>query len=293
MITNVKEIKILNLTILECMKNSKTTVNNSEAIIKKMNENKFGIYSSGFIDVVYDVKINAYIFNTVVLPKYNLLDLSFLFVDTLLFNTLLNDNYSKDIISKIEPFMPEGPYGYLDGDFKVFVEPNDIVIDAGAYIGDFSAYAASKGATCYAFEPVSEAYEILKNTNEMNTHKFIPVKYGLGDTVCNIPISINGSSSSILSNKVVGKTEIIKITTLDEFVVRNNIDRIDFIKADIEGAERDMLIGAKNVLKKFAPKLAICTYHLPDDPEVLKKIILEANPKYRIVLLWKKLYACI
>jgi hypothetical protein len=71
------------------------------------------------------------------------------------------------------------------------------------------------------------------------------------------------------------------------------LERVDFIKADIEGAEREMLKGAAHVLKTFAPKLAICTYHLPDDPEVLEQIIKEANPNYKIVHLRHKLFATV
>jgi hypothetical protein len=97
----------------------------------------------------------------------------------------------------------------------------------------------------------------------------------------------------ILSEKPVGeeKKSTIEVTTIDVFVEENNLTRVDFIKADIEGYERYMLEGAKETLKKFAPKLAICTYHLPDDPEVLAKIIKDANPNYNIVQKRKKLYA--
>ena len=87
------------------------------------------------------------------------------------------------------------------------------------------------------------------------------------------------------------KQYTVPAITLDAFVERNNIEHVDFIKADIEGAERNMLRGATRILKEFAPKLSICTYHLPDDPQVLREIILNANPKYRIVEKIKKMYA--
>jgi hypothetical protein len=69
------------------------------------------------------------------------------------------------------------------------------------------------------------------------------------------------------------------------------LSQVDFIKSDIEGYERNLLLGAKNTLKKFAPKLAICTYHLPDDPQVLESIIKDANPDYKVVHLRHKLFA--
>ena len=52
-----------------------------------------------------------------------------------------------------------------------------------------------------------------------------------------------------------------------------------------------MLMGAKQVLKEFAPKIAICKYHLPDDPQILRELILDGNPNYVIEERWKKIYA--
>ncbi|GMO24453.1 MAG: hypothetical protein Ta2B_03830 [Termitinemataceae bacterium] len=302
MTSNLRAIKTLSLLIIEYMKNSDSIY--YEKVFNFLQKNKYGVFSDKFIEIFFDEKLNAYNFNNVLIPKISKnVDIIVLFLDCLLNHTLFNENYSKDIVLKVGSFINKEPYAYIDGDFKVTVEKNDVVIDAGANIGDFSAYAAYKlgggGGACYAFEPVSENYEMLCKTCEINTNKFIPVKYGLGDKVCEIPITMNRTFSTIHFDKRVSgfkpdkklKKEIIKITTIDKFVEENNIAHVDFIKADIEGAERDMLLGASNVLRTFAPKLAISTYHLPDDPQVLKNIILQANPKYNIMQLRTRLFA--
>jgi FkbM family methyltransferase len=218
-----------------------------------------------------------------------------IFDDIFLVKCGFNGNYNKAIVDFIDPYMIEGPYGYSDGTFDVTVKAEDTVIDAGAWIGDFSAYAASKGAKVYAFEPVEETFEVLRQTSALNNDLIYPVKMGLGEKECEIEITLNDNNSganSIIS-KTEGNKERIRITTLDMFVEENKLERVDFIKADIEGAERGLLRGATNVLKTFAPKLALCTYHLPDDPEVLEQIIKEANPAYKVVQLSNKLLAAV
>ncbi|GHV73889.1 hypothetical protein AGMMS49940_11910 [Spirochaetia bacterium] len=233
-------------------------------------------------------------------PK-NMMALAMIFDDSFRIPCLYGDNHDKSIIEKLEfngvyfPICYEGPYGYSDGKFDVTIKPGDVVIDAGAWIGDFSAYVAAKGAVAYAFEPVQKTFQLLCETAKLNEGEIYPIRKGLGNKEEEIDVFINetlGGGDSIINNKGTLKEKVV-ITTLDKFVEENNITKIDFIKADIEGAERDMLHGAVNVLKKFSPKLAICTYHLSDDPETLEKIILEANQKYKIVHIRKKLFASI
>lgn len=225
----------------------------------------------------------------------------FLFLDTFTIRCLYNDEYTKENVAKADETTPEGPYGYTDGKFDVTVKKGDVVIDAGAWIGDFSAYAASKGALCYAFEPTPETYEYLKITSDMNKVGemiyIMPVNKGLGEKEAKLFVlrdaDAGSGSNKLVENPHGGKGASIEVTTIDDFVRENNLQRVDFIKSDIEGAERDMLRGARETLRRFAPKLAICTYHLPDDPQVLEQIIKEANPDYTVVHLRHKLMAMV
>ena len=223
--------------------------------------------------------------------------LSGVFQDTFLIPCCFNDNYQKKIIEYVDRNTKEGPYGYIDTEigFDVSVSYNDIVIDAGAWIGDFSAYAASKGAIVYAFEPSQNLQKYLSETAILNiqTGKIIPIEKGLGDKDAMLPFSDDGETSVGASFCETSNSHSIPITSIDSFVLSNQLESVDFIKADIEGFERKMLLGAKHTLRKFAPKLAICTYHLPDDPLVLADIIKEANPEYTIIQMRHKLFACV
>jgi FkbM family methyltransferase len=210
---------------------------------------------------------------------------------------LLNLDVHKDYLFFDIPC--EGPYERN----HVTIEKDDIVIDAGANIGDFSFLAASKGAHAHAFEPSRIIYEeYLKTNMELNAKlpgSVIPALYALSDSSGKAKFTVNrdnvgGSQlSGIASASREGNFEYedVDLITLDGYVSKNNLTRVDFIKADIEGAERLMLKGAQSVLRDFAPKLAICTYHLPDDPQVLEQLVRQANPGYVIEHKYRKMYA--
>ena len=206
-------------------------------------------------------------------------------------------------------------YPYEIGDIRV--DKGDIVIDAGANIGMFSALASRKccdreqsettkkphlRGKVYAFEPLDYVIEnYLSKTAKWNPNISV-CKYALSDKIGKVnftQIDYKHTSSRITNKEMEqiwntsGIDFAVQTTTLDAFVKENNIPRVDFIKADIEGAERLMLKGAEKIMKDYAPKLAICTYHLPDDPKVIRELISEANPDYVIKEVTGKIYAYI
>jgi FkbM family methyltransferase len=204
----------------------------------------------------------------------------------------LYDNVFPSIFGDVD-LVEEGPYEYRD----VCLREGDVVFDLGASMGLFSSVAAAKNCKVYAFEPVPESLDMLRRN--LTFYEGVTVcPYAAYSTTQKISFYINKASEyeSLTKSSVArlyDASERIEADAmaLDDFVHDNAIAKVDFIKADIEGAERHMLAGAGNVLAAFAPKLALCTYHLPDDPQVMERLILEANPRYIIEHKWSKLYA--
>jgi len=199
-----------------------------------------------------------------------------------------------------------GFLGYIDNinfwaqyeEPPVMVEEGDVVIDCGACIGVasllFSQKAGKKGRVI-AIEPEGKNYEVLKKVSKLNEGRGAPI-FPLKVAVYkeNRQLALNLSSlnpgAHTLSNyeeerrdraKLTGVRECIEAVKIDTIVERVGLERVDFIKMDIEGAEVDALLGAEETIKRFKPKLAICTYHRPTDPVEIRKILLKYNPNYK------------
>jgi FkbM family methyltransferase len=209
-------------------------------------------------------------------------------------NDLVIPYYCKNHLIYNESSLGEGTYETEE----VFVSEGDIVFDVGANMGIFSNFCILKRrAKCvFSFEPIKSTFIIIELNCILNGTKsdIQLVNRGLSNFDGKIDMSI--SSDNIGANSMVfsrsdNLSESVLVTTLDSYIETNSIKKVDFIKVDIEGAERDFLEGARLTLSKFKPKLAICTYHFIDDPVVLTKLILEANPNYKISYNSKKLFA--
>lgn len=178
---------------------------------------------------------------------------------------------------------------------QVQVHPGDLVLDIGANMGIFSLLAAKKGGRVHAFEPQPKMTSILVKNIHLNSAQeiIIPHQLAVGSTdgliaLYEMPNNHLGASITIHRSNTA---HMVDCVTLDAWFEKSGLKRVDFIKADIEGAERLMLDGAKHILRIFKPKLAICTYHLTDDPIVLAEKIRHANPEYNIIQGKTKLYA--
>jgi FkbM family methyltransferase len=76
---------------------------------------------------------------------------------------------------------------------------------------------------------------------------------------------------------------VVPVTSLDIFFKEKG-ELPTFIKMDIEGSEKEALIGAANIIKRGKPKLAICAYHKIEDIYELPQTILGIRDDYRFAL---------
>ena len=145
------------------------------------------------------------------------------------------------------------------------IENGDIVFDIGANYGWYSLNIAKKypDVKIYAFEPIKQTFDIFSENIKINDIKNISVfNVGIGkeNTVAQFNFNKDQSGATSMVNILErDNVEQIKcpIRTLDSFVQEEKVDRVDFIKCDIEGAELWALQGGKNVLEQYRPKLLI------------------------------------
>jgi FkbM family methyltransferase len=152
------------------------------------------------------------------------------------------------------------------------VEGGENVADCGAAEGIFSLSVAGRAGKIALFEPWEGFQASLKATF---------------DGRCEIRSQALGEkthtaylSGSLLYGQV-SETEgtSISVTTLDQF--RREFGPIDYIKADVEGSEHDLLAGAKETIFADKPKIAITTYHLGNDWERMVSLVRDVVPGYR------------
>lgn len=165
------------------------------------------------------------------------------------------------------------------------VKPGDIVIDCGAHVGVFTDKALQRGAAkVIAVEPDKVNLECLRRNfaPEIASGKVVVYPKGVWSSQTTLKLSVSHTNSGM--NSVVHKEsddyEEIEVTTIDKLVAELGLSKVDYIKMDIEGAEREALAGAAATLRQHRPRLMLDSYHRPDDPQVLPKVIRQARADY-------------
>lgn len=175
--------------------------------------------------------------------------------------------------------------------FRDYWEPDlfpnnkdDVLVDVGAYVGDsILSYVSMYGTDykkIYAYEITPDScFQLKNNVNKYSLHDVIIRQKGAGSKKDKMFLTGNLTDTSANRINKTGGQEI-EIVRLED-----DLDDIPtFIKMDIEGAEKDALLGLEGIIKEYTPKLAICTYHGYDDIWMIPKMIYEMNSNYKFYM---------
>lgn len=152
---------------------------------------------------------------------------------------------------------------YDDARFPIHEE--DIVVDIGGHIGGFAVRAArlAHRGQVYAYEASGKNYGLLEKNRQLNNTDNLniynkAIAYKSGEMKFYMP-SDNGALGSLLQ-ETDSPMETVQATTLTDIITENNIQQIDYLKIDVEGAEYDILFNCPpETLAKV--KCMVMEYH--------------------------------
>lgn len=203
---------------------------------------------------------------------------------------LMADEQSKKVFENTLKFYYTGEISYLEqmttDKSEAFenilrLSDSETYVDLGAYNGDtideFLHYTGGKYKHITAFEPnVKNFAKLSAHCLDMSDIEL----WELGAYSKNTVLTFNnkaGRNSAITD----GSGAETRVATVDTILCGR---AATYIKADVEGADYEALLGMKNTLQMFKPKLNFSAYHRFEDIFRLPLLISQLNPEYKIYL---------
>lgn len=155
---------------------------------------------------------------------------------------------------------------YLDKDYLVngFEIPEQgTIIDIGAFIGDYSIWAAKQSpkSKIFAIEPSHENYSLLKTNIKLNnTDNITPVHLAINSSEKEVILATTGVNlgQSYITADENDKNDRVSALSLVEFFKQNKISLCQIMKLDCEGSEYDILLNSdKKFLKSHIEKIVM------------------------------------
>jgi FkbM family methyltransferase len=150
-----------------------------------------------------------------------------------------------------------------------------LYVDCGAYNGDTLSEISKEVdiSEAWLFEPDAKNFsDLVKNVKEMKINA-TSIPCGVSDKYDILTFNGGGEGGAISES---GSQRIVTVA-LDQILP---VNKIDFLKLDIEGAEAPALRGGKELIKRSRPVIALSLYHLPKDPWELPALLQELCQDY-------------
>lgn len=181
---------------------------------------------------------------------------------------------------------------YFAVPFFKFLKTTEVFVDVGAFSGSVTEAFINSRLGCFkrifCIEPETRAFQALQNRISRLKKEWVfeedaiqCYQVGIGAYSGEIALEmVNAPTTSRVKPRADGGPTI-QLHRLDDLFAD---ERVDFIKADIEGAEMDMLVGGKSVIARDKPLLAISAYHRIDDLYRLALFLKKLVPEYKFAI---------
>jgi FkbM family methyltransferase len=162
------------------------------------------------------------------------------------------------------------------------LRPGDVVADVGANVGLHALVAARAGARVIAFEPAPDAAATLRAAAARNGLPVEVVETALGDAKGTAELRADpryhpadtgvralGGAGALVAR--------VPVTTFDAWAGEHGLDRLDFVKLDVEGAEAAALAGMTDSLRRLRPRALVTEMRGHGDEASLRALLAEAG----------------
>lgn len=156
------------------------------------------------------------------------------------------------------------------------VLPGDTVVDCGAAEGIFSLTVLERARRIGLFEP-SRTFAQSLGATFANYAKVMIVPAGVGARETEAPFSDDSIYGQFRAD---GDGILTRITTIDKWASENG-GRVDFIKADVEGYELELLYGSAETIRRDHPRMALTVYHKQNNWQEMVDFVRDIAPSYR------------
>ena len=144
--------------------------------------------------------------------------------------------------------------------FKL-IKPNFTIFDIGTNIGWYTLNIAKifPDAKIFSFEPIPLIFGELKANLDLNGFKNVEIhNFGFSDREDKLTFYVNPEETVSASLKNISESTNIQeiacfVKRLDDFVVAHDVENLDFIKCDVEGAELLVFKGGLKAIKQYQP----------------------------------------
>lgn len=207
--------------------------------------------------------------------------------------SLLEDRKSKDTLLAFIKGRVSGNQKYftdvMEGDQYfpksiIKLDKNEVIVEVGSNDGktlmDILERTGGTYKKIYCFEPDRECIVSLEKIAAENTGNIQLIKKGAGSREHRLYFKSDSKFGASHVSDADDYDYLIDVTTMD----REINDAVSYIKMDIEGMEMDCLLGARNIIARYTPKIAVCVYHNKEDILEIPKYIKSINSEYKFYL---------